>query len=105
MLGAGLWDIIIPRLLAVAEFLALTAVGVGALYVAYRLLARLAARTKTAVDDRIIAATKRPALIFVPLASLRAVAPSLGLPDEVHVALYYALLLLAALMAPGWRPS
>jgi hypothetical protein len=76
MLGAGLWGIIIPRLLAVAEFLALTAVGVGALYVAYRLLARLAARTKTAVDDRIIAATKRPALIFVSLASLRAVAPS-----------------------------
>jgi|GEM_PF-2254902 small-conductance mechanosensitive channel len=98
MQDTSLWDVI-PHLLVIVEFLAFVAVGEITVYLVYRLLAKLAAQTKTKIDDRITATTKRLAFLFVLVASLYTVTPSLGLPDEVHVALYYGLLLLVTMIA------
>jgi MscS family membrane protein len=67
----------------------------------YCLLARLVARTKTTVENRIIRATKRLTFLAVLLASLHTVSPSLGLPysSEIYVVLYYALLVTVTVIA------
>lgn len=101
MLNADLWNGI-PHLVAVAEFLVLVVVGEIVTYLFYRLLSRLAARTKTTIDDRVIRATKRLVFFAVLLASLHAVLPSLELPyysSEVCVVLYYALLVTLVVIA------
>lgn len=69
-------------------------IGLIAMYVISRLLAKLAAYTKTKIDDRVLKATRRLDFITILLTSIYIVLPSLEIPysSEISINLYFILL-------------
>lgn len=75
-------------------------VGLIAMYVINRVLHKLASRTKTKVDDRVLKATKRLDFLVMLTASIYIVLPYLEVPysSEISLNLYFVLLALSVII-------
>jgi small-conductance mechanosensitive channel len=75
-------------------------IGLIAMYVINRLLAKLAVNTKTKIDDRILKATRSLDFVVILLTSAYIVLPSLEIPysSEISINLYFILLAFVVLI-------
>jgi small-conductance mechanosensitive channel len=86
-------------LMALGGVAAAAGAGLVAHAVGFSVLRRLAARTPTHLDDRLVQYARRPGRVIVPLLAVMLIMPSLPLPGAAVVPLWHALSL--ALIAAG----